>query len=210
MSGVKRFLARNKVWCLIVGREPDVAVGKGKFKIRNDEARVSLEVGCIMGVAMSTGIVLYYLDKKSLPNTETSVAAAVFPTVTDALAESVERSGDMEATLDRLENQSITQNRAIFTVLMGLAMARTSRVYWARRWGDLEWQRAVVYMPWTSSVGLALYAPIAVSIPVGLACYAYLNREYAREWRPLLSDPRQLLSRAATALNVCLGLPHKI
>ena len=177
MNSLTARFSVNRAWCFVVGREYDVVrhaarVGKksgdkaGKQRaftttptrqrVRNDEDAVSFEIGLIMGGAMGLGMSLYFLDPKTPIKTgEHSIIRAIWPTMADALEKSVLESEKPEKVIERIESSyGITPQRAAYISLMSFMMFRTSRRYWSRRWGDLEWQRSVVFMPWATTVGI--------------------------------------------------------
>eukprot|EP01064_Diplonema_japonicum_P020873 TRINITY_DN30443_c0_g1_i1.p1 TRINITY_DN30443_c0_g1~~TRINITY_DN30443_c0_g1_i1.p1 ORF type:complete len:241 (+),score=31.07 TRINITY_DN30443_c0_g1_i1:66-788(+) len=184
MNHLKK-ISNSKTWCFITGKDRDITrKGRGIFKTReSDEQRVSFEVGMIMGTMTSLGISLYFLDPKAAPNSSNGVTAVMWPELSEALEDSVYNQPDGgESTVKRLNEITFSTERKVFTVLMGFAMFRSSRRYWSRRWGDMEWQRSVIYMPWTSSVGLAMYLPLFVSIPCFTLGYTYVNMPHYKEW----------------------------
>eukprot|EP01060_Flectonema_neradi_P007013 TRINITY_DN14849_c0_g1_i2.p1 TRINITY_DN14849_c0_g1~~TRINITY_DN14849_c0_g1_i2.p1 ORF type:complete len:265 (+),score=12.43 TRINITY_DN14849_c0_g1_i2:39-797(+) len=198
-------LIANEAYCFIVGRDFDsYALRKTKTHSKQrmsrgkDEARIGFEIGSLMGGLMGVGMVFYFIDSASaakarLTGQGASYGQVVWPNLVDTLKESI---GEDEETRRRLESLVFTKEKFAFAALMAFSMFRTSRVYWNRRWGDIEWQRSVVYMPWYSSIGLALYVPALASTLPSLVAYAYTNRQYASDYLALLTNPRELISRS--------------
>ena len=211
IRGIHRKLISNETYCFIVGRDYDTFAlrrtkthSKQRISKGDDEARIGFEVGTLMGGLMGVGVIFYFIDSASaararLTGQGASYGQIIWPNLVDTLKDSI---GDDEETRQRLQSVKFTNEKLAFACLMAFSMFRSSRVYWNRRWGDIEWQRSVIYMPWYSCVGLALYVPAAASGLPSIAAYAYSNREYASEYLPLLLSPKELLSRSLDSVKV--------
>ena len=152
----------RRVYCAVVGKDYVSTAVQTRFKSKKKhnttavgEDQISFEIGLIMGGSVFTGFCLYFLDPKRPVNTgENSLARAVWPNMASALEDSILDSEDPEATLTRLQQTNFTANRALFAAFVSFVVFRSTRRFWSSRWGELEWQRQVLYMPWTSTVSM--------------------------------------------------------
>eukprot|EP01063_Lacrimia_lanifica_P010773 TRINITY_DN1751_c2_g1_i1.p1 TRINITY_DN1751_c2_g1~~TRINITY_DN1751_c2_g1_i1.p1 ORF type:complete len:247 (+),score=65.72 TRINITY_DN1751_c2_g1_i1:68-808(+) len=196
----QRALTPRKMYCFVVGKEYEVR-SKRLSKTAQQEAQVSLEIAAILGTATTLGISLYFLDPKRTPNTETSVASSLWPSLTKDLEKSVyDGPEEADKALNRIQNTGFTNERKMYALAMGFMVFRNTRRYWARRWGDLEWQRQVLYMPWASTMGLALYMPTFTSFPCLGAAWMWTYRADVAAWAAKWRDPREMLRHAMSAM----------